>query len=151
MIRGKNINFEKVIQQFELLKKEAVQISAKTSMGSIDDQIQESFQKQKAPSDKSWAPLKPKRVGNRYVKYPKSRKILRGLEDYFSIKNPSFGRVHVTNDKYYTKFHYTGTKKMVDRRFLPFPGESVPRWEKAVGKQIDEIIRTSLIKMFGGR
>jgi len=143
MIKANGFDFLKIIQEFQDFNKRATQKAANASIPEIEKQIQISFRREKAPSDKNWAPLKRKT--------PVKRKILRGLEGYFSINNPSTGRVHVTNDKYYTKFHYTGTKKMADRRFLPFPGEPVPRWEKEVAAKIDKAIRTSLIKMLGGK
>lgn len=113
----------------------------------VKDEIQFAFLSETAPTQKPWAPLKPKKFFGKEIAYPPGRPILKGLEQFFTVGLSENNKIYVRNSKWYAKFHFTGTKFMKDRRYLPFRGERVPSWERYVSAPIDVKIRALL----GGR
>lgn len=110
----------------------------------VKDEIQFAFLSETAPTQKPWAPLKPKKVFGKEVSSSQGRPILKGLEPFFTVVLSENNKIAVRNSKWYAKFHYTGTKFMKDRRYLPFRGERVPSWERYVSAPIDVKIRALL-------
>lgn len=148
MLVAKNpLALPNLIRRLSGLGEQIVHEAAIAALPIVRDQIQASFLAQTSPATKPWAPLKPKKVWGKSVPYPAGRQILKGLKEYFTVSISGPGSISARNSKWYTKFHYTGTKYMADRRFLPFPGEKTPTWEMLVASPV----RMKINRLLGGK
>lgn len=125
MKQTSGITLERLIQRLSIMKNQAPKAAALGAMLPLRKQVAKSFSQQKDPDGSAWAPLK-------YKKLLRGHKILEGLKDYFSFwaYGPS---VKVSNRKYYTTYHHTGTKYMARRGFLPESNKKVDeQWAKPI-------------------
>lgn len=144
MIVAKNpIALPALVRRLLEVRQQAVVQSAIAALPKVKEEISLAFYLEKSPAQRPWAPLKPKKVFGKEIPVP-NRQILRGIQQYFTVSLQGEGRISVRNSKWYTKFHFTGTKFMDDRRYLPFPGEKVPVWEYTVSGPIRAKIRALL-------
>jgi len=123
-------------QSIQLVPRAAAEGAMRPLMG----RVSESFAHQRDPSGKTWDPLK-------YKKLQRGHKILEGLKPYFSFF--SYGtQLKVSNQKYYTKYHHTGTKHMARRGFLPESGKPVSRnWDHPLRLGAQKAIISTLKRM----
>lgn len=140
--------FLNLIKKMKQIHESSTQIAAIVAQPEIKKMVDHSFSTQIAPSGKKWAKLKPRKIFGKLVPYSKDRKILRGLQEFFIYGFLRKDTVFVSNSKWYTKFHHTGTIKMEDRRFLPFKGEPfrTKKWQNSVGGKILKYIKKFLKK-----
>ena len=87
----------------------------------------------KDPNEKRWAPLKK----------PTGKPPIRGLRDYFTY-DLSAAVIQISNSKWYTKFHQSGTKFIEPRRFLPVRKITL-KWRREIEPRIHKEIQ----KIFG--
>lgn len=111
--------------------------AAEKTVPVIENLIKREFLYTKSPYGVKWAPLKR----------PTGLPPIRGLKDYFNVVSPN-NVVHVGNDKFYAKFHQTGTRFMPARKFLP-EGQLSPTWRDKIYKALTKAVRSGL-KREGG-
>lgn len=92
--------------------------------------VERQFDQEISPEGSMWKPRKDGKPG----------KLLAGLKSGFRYQETA-SSVLVSHDKFYAKFHQTGTQKMTDRSFLPT--EKIPKsWNElrvAVKQAIDGV------------
>lgn len=132
-------------ERFQYIQKDVVKQAAISARPKVEEEIYIAFSQETAPTQKKWAPLKPRKFWNKEIPYPAGRPILKGLKEFFHVGLRGEGKISVRNEKWYAKFHFTGTKYMAHRRYLPFLGEKVPAWETNVGAaviaRVDQMIK----------
>lgn len=106
--------------------------AAQVSTPVVKKLVHRHFIETKSPDETTWSALKK----------PTGLPPIRGLMDYFIYQ--TFGkRIHVTNSKWYTKFHQTGTRFMDARRFLPW--DYIPtKWRKSLEPTIKREVKKIL-------
>ena len=136
------MNLDTIIRRLQLAKEGAPKAAAKGAMPPLMRQVAKSFAEEKDPNGEKWAELK-------YKKLKRGHKILEGLKAYFSFFSYN-EYLKVSNQKYYTKYHQTGTKRMARRGFLPQSGRPVnKKWQEPLRVAAQKAI-LSAIKS-GGR
>lgn len=134
------MKLEKLIDILTQAKQIVPKAAAEGSLRPLMGRVSESFSYQRDPNNRTWDPLK-------YKKLQRGHKILEGLKPYFSFFSYS-SNVKVSNQKYYTKYHHTGTKYMARRGFLPEAGKPVNRnWESPLRIGAQKSILSTLRRM----
>lgn len=135
-ISGNTEKLERLIKSIESLHHVASKAAEKTAPV-VEKLIEREFLSTKSPYGDRWAALKR----------PTGLPPIRGLKDYFHVVSHN-NVVHVGNEKFYAKFHQTGTRFMPARKFLP-EGQLSPTWRDKIYKALTKAVRSGL-KREGG-
>lgn len=126
-ISGNTEKLERLIKSIESLHHVASKAAEKTAPV-VEQLIEKEFLSTKSPYGDRWAALKR----------PTGLPPIRGLKDYFHVVSHN-NVVHVGNEKFYAKFHQTGTRFMPARKFLP-DGQLSTAWRKKIVPEINKLV-----------
>jgi hypothetical protein len=127
-VTGDTPRLRALIAQLQKAPAQIPPLAAKTALPEIKKLVKEHFDTTTSPDEEKWAPLKK----------PTGLPPIRGLRDYFTYRQVQ-NRVSVSNLKWYTKFHHTGTRYMEARRFLLWDSIS-PKWKRRIAPALNKTI-----------